>query len=183
MEFDLEQFAAHLDRLPRRMGTAATMREDNLCRETARLITAGVVHDTRWKSLLAPEPLFAPEPRGKSLLNKNNLKALRARQKVGANWHLIRGRVLKRDAKSCQICYAGDHLTVHHVRPRNRGGMDGMKNLVTLCERCHDFIELHELFTWRAVLDVRDLWREKRDLSEVLEIITESNHRQASIST
>lgn len=60
-------------------------------------------------------------------------------------WITIRRQCLVRDKRICQRC--GHHhpygygLTVHHIRPRAEGGDDSMGNLVTVCRRCHDWIE------------------------------------------
>lgn len=60
-------------------------------------------------------------------------------------WGVNRKRffVLKRDGFRCQYC--GDSprknetcvLHIDHVKPKSRGGSDGVFNLVTACERCN----------------------------------------------
>ena len=35
-------------------------------------------------------------------------------------------------------------LTVHQIRPREHGGADDSRNLVTLCVPCHDYVEPDE---------------------------------------
>lgn len=51
---------------------------------------------------------------------------------------LTRRNVLERDAHSCQYCEAkGDQLTIDHVIPRSRGGVDSWENLVAACVRCN----------------------------------------------
>ncbi len=51
---------------------------------------------------------------------------------------LTRRNVLYRDGHSCQYCGAtGDDLTIDHVTPRSRGGIDTWDNVVTACVRCN----------------------------------------------
>ncbi len=42
--------------------------------------------------------------------------------------------------KACEICGAAivRDLEVHHIRQRSEGGGNELRNLVVLCERCHD---------------------------------------------
>jgi 5-methylcytosine-specific restriction endonuclease McrA len=51
---------------------------------------------------------------------------------------LTRRNILHRDGHSCQYCgYTGDDLTLDHVVPRSRGGIDSWENVVTACVRCN----------------------------------------------
>lgn len=51
---------------------------------------------------------------------------------------LTRRNIFFRDANTCQYChYTGDDLTLDHVMPRSRGGVDSWENLVTACVRCN----------------------------------------------
>ena len=51
---------------------------------------------------------------------------------------LTRRNVLERDRHACQYCkYKGDQLTLDHVVPRSRGGVDSWENLVAACVRCN----------------------------------------------
>jgi 5-methylcytosine-specific restriction endonuclease McrA len=46
--------------------------------------------------------------------------------------------VLHRDSYTCQYC--GDHrhdLTIDHIVPRSRGGLDSWDNVVAACLRCN----------------------------------------------
>jgi 5-methylcytosine-specific restriction endonuclease McrA len=56
------------------------------------------------------------------------------------DWRRVRSRVLRRDGRRCKHCGTRDRLSVHHVTPRPLGSHDP-KNLVTLCETCHDAVE------------------------------------------
>jgi len=60
--------------------------------------------------------------------------------KVLFSWDYIRTATLKRDQYTCKECgrkASQFSLEVHHIIPRNEGGTDDMKNLVTLCIECH----------------------------------------------
>lgn len=51
---------------------------------------------------------------------------------------LTRRNVLHRDDHACQYCgYTGDDLTLDHVVPRSRGGIDSWENIVTACVHCN----------------------------------------------
>lgn len=48
----------------------------------------------------------------------------------------IRECVFKRDDHKCRIC--GAHAqSVHHIRPRQFGGKNHPRNLISLCRECH----------------------------------------------
>ena len=51
---------------------------------------------------------------------------------------LSRKNIMKRDRFSCQYCEASTKpLTVDHILPRERGGLDSWDNLVAACEPCN----------------------------------------------
>jgi len=59
-------------------------------------------------------------------------------------WIFLQWRIRKRDDHTCQVCGVADdperlmmNLHIHHIIPRNQGGSDHPKNLITLCEPCH----------------------------------------------
>lgn len=52
--------------------------------------------------------------------------------------------ILKRDEKRCQGCGKTFELSIHHIKPRAEGGDNAPENLITLCCRCHDYVEMHE---------------------------------------
>ena len=56
-----------------------------------------------------------------------------------------RAAVLARDRHRCATpgCSSTRFLEVHHVVPRAQGGSNQLKNLVTLCSRCHRFAHEH----------------------------------------
>jgi len=51
---------------------------------------------------------------------------------------LSRRNVLHRDSYTCQYCFERRHdLTIDHIVPRSRGGMDTWDNVVAACLRCN----------------------------------------------
>ena len=56
-----------------------------------------------------------------------------------AEWRRIRLAILTRDHHTCVVCAAGDQLQVHHLN--GTPGDHRADNLVTLCARCHRYIE------------------------------------------
>ena len=62
-------------------------------------------------------------------LNKEQLKI--------ALWIIKSDEIKKRDKYTCQNCNSKEHLAVHHIYPKGRGGKDINENLITLCDKCH----------------------------------------------
>jgi len=63
------------------------------------------------------------------------------------HWLSLRKRVFRRDKFMCQRCKSffgenGISLQAHHIIPRPHGRTI-IDNLVTLCNKCHDYIELN----------------------------------------
>ena len=52
----------------------------------------------------------------------------------------LRDQVLKRDGWRCQLCGTSKDLHVHHLISRGRLGDDAMRNLISLCAKCHDVV-------------------------------------------
>lgn len=50
---------------------------------------------------------------------------------------LSRRNIMKRDGQTCQYCGIKGDLTLDHVMPRSRGGIDTWENLVTACNTCN----------------------------------------------
>jgi 5-methylcytosine-specific restriction endonuclease McrA len=51
---------------------------------------------------------------------------------------LTRRNILHRDSHTCQYCgYSGDDLTLDHIIPKSRGGLDTWDNIITACTRCN----------------------------------------------
>ena len=52
-----------------------------------------------------------------------------------------RNNILERDQYSCRICGSKKNLDIHHRIKRRNGGDHTPDNLITLCRRCHRYIE------------------------------------------
>ena len=51
---------------------------------------------------------------------------------------LNRKNIFQRDNNQCQYCgYSGKNLSVDHILPRSRGGLDSWENVTTACLRCN----------------------------------------------
>jgi DNA-directed RNA polymerase subunit RPC12/RpoP len=57
-----------------------------------------------------------------------------------ADWKARRAQVKNRDGNRCKHCGSRERLSVHHIVPRPVGTHDP-RNLVTLCDPCHDVAE------------------------------------------
>ncbi len=70
-------------------------------------------------------------------------------------WRKIRRFVFERDKHHCLRCdkrFSPRQLQAHHLIPRDKGGADRPDNLLTLCNPCHDFVEIHDLRTRAAIM-------------------------------
>lgn len=65
--------------------------------------------------------------------------------------YLIKCEVFARDAYTCQNakCITGEPLTVHHFKHKRNGGKDTARNLVTLCDPCHKFLNKGGSITYK----------------------------------
>ena len=65
---------------------------------------------------------------------------------TAAEWKKLRSRIIRRDAYRCRVIdctvKGTKNLTVHHIVPRDEGGGDHDANLITLCPKHHDEIEI-----------------------------------------
>jgi len=50
---------------------------------------------------------------------------------------LSRQNIFKRDNNMCQYCGSRQDLTIDHVIPRSRGGVDSWENCVAACRKCN----------------------------------------------
>ena len=55
-----------------------------------------------------------------------------------AEYQALRNQVLRRDGWRCQLCGTSNDLHVHHVKSRSSLGDDTMRNLITICAKCHE---------------------------------------------
>ena len=60
------------------------------------------------------------------------------------DWNQIRREVYRKDNWVCQRCGAKNtKLYAHHLIPLIEGGSNELKNLITLCEKCHRDMHFH----------------------------------------
>lgn len=57
-------------------------------------------------------------------------------------WSTLKLDCLERDRYTCKRCgrQYGD-VTPHHIVPRDQEGPNVLENLITLCSKCHDWVE------------------------------------------
>ena len=86
-------------------------------------------------------------------------------------WQNLRSQRLKIDNYRCQRCGRPFDLQVHHLYyPIELGTEDPYRDLITLCDGCHELVE-HQKQAFRK--DKKDAWEEKRryDLREIYRTI------------
>lgn len=73
-------------------------------------------------------------------------------------WQEIREEVLKDDNFTCQRCgnSKSERLSAHHVIPRALGGGDNIENLIALCGKCHDEVEILGYFSKWQIINMFD---------------------------
>jgi len=78
------------------------------------------------------------------------------KNKYTDEWNKVKAACLKRDKHTCQRCERRGsenrqegliHVTAHHIIPRSDDGGNNLENLITLCDPCHDYVEVHGLKT------------------------------------
>lgn len=82
--------------------------------------------------------------------------------------------IIARDGGACVLCDRRTKLHVHHIKTRGSGGTDDYRNLITLCEFCHQDrahgVELayyYQVFiAYTANFEVPDFWDEVMKLSK-----------------
>lgn len=75
-------------------------------------------------------------------------KAVESKKFKTTNWFNTRDYVFNRDGYCCQMCKESLNdltLSIHHIKPRKKGGTNHPKNLISLCVRCHDIAEEYEM--------------------------------------
>lgn len=66
-------------------------------------------------------------------------------------WTALKERTMERDGNKCQICGGqGKLLEVHHIMPKYLNGHNHPRNLITLCDTCHD--EVHRVIS-KCIVD------------------------------
>lgn len=51
---------------------------------------------------------------------------------------MTRKNIFRRDGHRCAYCGSHDNLTVDHIIPRSRGGLNRWENVITACHRCNN---------------------------------------------
>lgn len=70
-------------------------------------------------------------------------------------WNRLSKKVAMRDGYRCQRCGSRNRLSVHHIKPRKHGGSNELRNLITLCQGCHNYVELNEIESWEELKRVK----------------------------
>jgi len=81
-----------------------------------------------------------------------------------------RSGVFKRDNYTCQYCGAKNNLTVDHIIPRSKGGVNSWKNCVTSCHPCNSKKKNLSLEESGMKLFKKPTFPEKRVLCEYREV-------------
>ncbi len=63
----------------------------------------------------------------KARKTKNVFKKYKVKQQVFEIW-----------GKKCYVCGSEKNLTIHHIKPKSRGGSNDINNFIPLCRSCHD---------------------------------------------
>ena len=72
---------------------------------------------------------------------KNGISPITNLRLANSNWKKLAKRIRERDNYMCLYCKTEIANNVHHMLPVRLGGNDDEYNLITLCDRCHKFIE------------------------------------------
>lgn len=82
-------------------------------------------------------------------------------------WRRLRLACLRRDGYKCRRCRKkGKGYQAHHIIPRDEGGGDYLGNLVTLCTKCHDEVEILRLRTLPEISCMNDTPVEQKKLTK-----------------
>lgn len=107
----------------------------------------------------------------------------REQQKLDkTEWEAIRERCMLRDSYTCQRCGkkfgTHAHLSVHHIIPRSEGGSNDLSNLITLCCKCHDLVEItgYKTVAEITVIDEEEIPDKKPCIGEI--IFKEDQHHR-----
>ena len=59
-------------------------------------------------------------------------------------WKKMVKATFREFGKRCVGCGTSDHVTAHHILPRDERGPNEVWNLMPLCEVCHNYVEVHD---------------------------------------
>jgi hypothetical protein len=86
-------------------------------------------------------------------------------------WTALRKECFERDNYTCYRCEKtsknGKGLSAHHVLPRIDGGQDHLVNLITLCNKCHDYVEMEGFTTLIEIVASSDCSIHERPEKEI----------------
>jgi HNH endonuclease len=99
----------------------------------------------------------------KKVYRKNIKKQMKSKMD---EWYKLRMACLKRNHFTCQRCDKkngqGRGMTAHHIIPRSEEGADDLSNLITLCDPCHDYVEINEL---RSIAEITGSYEDTVEVS------------------
>lgn len=79
-------------------------------------------------------------------LKKPNIQGIEYQNGETKGFYNVKQAVLSRDKYTCQICgEKQEKFDVHHIIPKSQGGSNSIKNLITLCGKCHHKVHNGEL--------------------------------------
>jgi len=78
---------------------------------------------------------------------------------IEGEWETLKQKIIWRDGGKCFICCSRQELSAHHIKPRDLGGKDEERNLITLCKKCHDYIEDE---SWQFILKMKEFKDEEK---------------------
>ena len=85
-------------------------------------------------------------PKRKLTKQKRKWDRLQRKKRYGPHWDIIRESVYKRDGYRCRACGKGREkvhkLNAHHIILLRLSKTNDIRNLITLCDKCH--IELEQ---------------------------------------
>jgi len=91
----------------------------------------------------------------------------------------LRLLIMERDWNKCVVCEGRKTLEIHHIVPRSEGGGDNSENLITLCKKCHDEVELAEYRSAVLIRNHTPEWKHddkipnKKRVAKVKKVISE----------
>jgi len=75
-------------------------------------------------------------------ISRHEIRVTSHRNTLPVDWERIRRLVIQRAGGRCERCgEKAEHLHVHHIIHRSRGGTNELTNLWAVCPKCHS--ELH----------------------------------------
>lgn len=97
-----------------------------------------------------------------------------------AVWNEKRNARLKIDGYRCQMCGSRNRLEVHHITYRNKEHENVWKDLVTLCDECHD--RVHKMMN-RLTAPNKHGWKDMLTYAEQGRAIERNAQLQQSVDT